>query len=104
MYKKVLVTSFLLSAVATVIAASTSSLLPTGEGTYLQWTPKSGSTHYTMVDESSCNGTTDYVSTTVTGSRDSYQVSLSSIPDGSTITNIAVTPCEIGRASCRERV
>ena len=82
-----------LGLVSVALAATTATLLPTAEGTYLQWTPKSGSTHYTMVDETSCNGTTDYVATTVTGNRDSYQVSLSSIPDGATITNIAVTPC-----------
>lgn len=91
--KKVLITGMLFVVSASLFAATTAALLPTAEGTYLQWTPKSGSTHYTMVDESTCNGTTDYVSTTVTGNRDSYQVSLSSIPDGSTITNIAVTPC-----------
>ncbi len=91
--KKVLITGTLFAVATSLFAATTATLLPTAEGAYLQWTPKSGSTHYTMVDESSCNGTTDYVSTTVTGNRDSYQVSLSSIPDGSTITNIAVTPC-----------
>lgn len=91
--KKVFISASIFAVSASLFAATTADLLPTAEGTYLQWTPKSGSTHYTMVDESSCNGTTDYVSTTVTGNRDSYQVSLASIPDGSTITNIAVTPC-----------
>ncbi len=91
--KKVFISASIFAVSASVFAATTATLLPTAEGAYLQWTPKSGSTHYTMVDESSCNGTTDYVSTTVTGNRDSYQVSLASIPDGSTITNIAVTPC-----------
>ncbi len=91
--KKVLVTAGLFISASALFAATTPSLLPAAEGTYLQWTPKSGTTHYTMVDEASCNGTTDYVSTTVAGNRDSYQVSLSSIPDGSTITNIAITPC-----------
>jgi hypothetical protein len=71
----------------------TSSLLPSSEGNYLQWTPKSGSTHYTMVDESSCNGTTDYNSTATVGNRDSYGVSLSSVPNGATITSISITPC-----------
>ncbi len=91
--KKLLITGTLFAVSTSLFAATTATLLPTAEGTYLQWTPKSGSTHYTMVDETTCNGTTDYVSTTVTGKRDSYQVSLSSVPDGSTITNIAVTPC-----------
>jgi hypothetical protein len=33
-----------------------------------------------MVDESACNGTTDYVSETTVGERDSYRVSLASVP------------------------
>ena len=76
-----------------VFADSTSSLLPSSDGAYLQWTPKTGTTHYTMVDESSCNGTTDYNSTNTVGNRDSYGVSLASVPNGSTITAIEITPC-----------
>lgn len=79
--------------VATLFGATTASIVPTGSGTYSAWTPSTGSTHYTLVDESSCNGTTDYVSTTVAGNRDSYAVSLASVPNGATITSIAVTPC-----------
>lgn len=71
----------------------TGSLLPSSDGNYLQWTPKTGSTHYTMVDESSCNGTTDYNRTTTVGKRDSYGISLSSVPNGATITAIEITPC-----------
>ena len=78
---------------AVAFAATTSTLLPTGDGFYTAWTPSTGSTHYTLVDELTCNGTTDYVSTTGVGNRDSYAVSLASVPDGSTITSIAVTPC-----------
>jgi hypothetical protein len=78
---------------AIAYAASTASIYPTGAGTYSQWTPSTGTTHYTLVDETSCNGTTDYVSTTVNGNRDSYAVSLASVPDGSTITSVSVTPC-----------
>ena len=90
-------------AAATVIVASALSpfafadsfgpSVPTGEGSYKQWTPKSGTTHYTMVDETTCNGTTDYVSTNTVGNRDSFAVSLSSIPNGSVITQLDVTPC-----------
>ncbi|OGN09963.1 MAG: hypothetical protein A3J46_04505 [Candidatus Yanofskybacteria bacterium RIFCSPHIGHO2_02_FULL_41_11] len=76
-----------------VFADSTSSLLPSSDGAYLQWTPKTGTTHYTMVDESSCNGKTDYNSTNTVGNRDSYGVSLASVPSGSTITAIEITPC-----------
>lgn len=79
--------------VYTVFANTTSALLPSSEGTYLQWTPKTGSTHYTMVRESSCNGTTDYNYATSTGKRDSYGVSIASVPNGSTITAIAFIPC-----------
>lgn len=68
-------------------------ITPTADGFYLQWTPKTGSTHYTMVDEATCNGTTDYNRTTTVGARDSYVVSLGSVPDGSIITQISITPC-----------
>lgn len=74
-------------------AVNTSSLLPMSDGTYTAWTPSTGALHYQLVDESSCNGTTDYNSTTVVGNRDSYGVSLTSVPNGSTITNIQITPC-----------
>ena len=79
--------------VATSFAATTATLYPTSDGNYVQWTPSTGSTHYTLVDETTCNGTTDYVSETTTGERDSYGISISSIPNGSTITQIAITPC-----------
>ena len=76
-----------------VFATSSSILRPSSEGTYLQWKPSVGTTHYTTVDETTCNGNTDYVATTTVGSRDSYGISLVSIPNGSTITDIAITPC-----------
>ncbi len=63
------------------------------DGTYTSWTPSTGSTHYTLVDETTCNGTTDHASTATAGNRDSYGISLSSVPDGSTITSISITPC-----------
>jgi len=46
-----------------------------------------------MVDELSCNGTTDYNYTNTVGNRDSYGVNLASVPDGSTVTAIEITPC-----------
>lgn len=92
MNKKYL-TLLILGVTATVYATTTSSLLPTSVGTYSAWTPSTGSTHYTLVDESSCNGATDYVSTTAVGSRESFGVSLSSIPDGALITGLSLTPC-----------
>lgn len=78
--------------VSTALAYSLS-VLPTSSGTYSSWSPSTGTVHYTLVDESSCNGTGDYVSTTAAGNRDSYAVSLASIPDGSVITSIAISPC-----------
>lgn len=74
-------------------AAVTTDLYPSGEGSYLSWIPKAGTTHYTMVDESSCNGTTDFIKTSTVGDRDSFNLNLSSIPNGSAITNINVVPC-----------
>jgi hypothetical protein len=74
-------------------AATTATLLPTGDGFYKQWTPSAGATHYTLVDEAACNGVTDYNKTAILGQRDSYTVSLASVPNGSVITNIALTPC-----------
>ncbi len=74
------------------------SLLPISAGTYNEWVPKSGTTHYTQVDESVCNGTTDYVATSTTGKRDSFGVSLASIPNSAIVTGILVTPCA-GRAT-----
>ena len=74
-------------------AATTSPILPTSDGNYTQWTPSTSTVHYTMVDESVCNGTTDYNSTTVASNRDSYGISLASVPSASTITQIAIKPC-----------
>lgn len=74
-------------------ANQTGNLLPINDGTYLQWTPKTGTIHYAMVDETTCNGTTDYNSTTTINNRDSYGISLTSVPDGATITQIDITPC-----------
>ncbi len=78
---------------ASAEAATTASLYPTADGTYTAWTPSTVGTHAVLVDESTCNGTTDYVSETTVGDRDSYTVSLASVPAGAVITNIAVTPC-----------
>jgi hypothetical protein len=75
------------------LANTTPELLPTGDGTYVQWSTSTGSSHSVNVDESTCNGVTDYNYTNTVGNRDSYTLSLASIPDGSTITAIAITPC-----------
>jgi hypothetical protein len=51
------------------------------------------SLNFKLVDETSCNGNADYVWTKTAGARDSYRVSLASIPDHALITEIRVTPC-----------
>ncbi len=79
--------------VSTASAASTGNTMPTSDGFYTQWTPSTGTSHFALVDETPCNGTTDYNSTTVVGNRDSYGVSLASVPDGATITRIDIKPC-----------
>ncbi len=82
-----------LGSVLLVSASVTSTLLPSGVGSYSAWTPSTGTTHYTLVDETSCNGTTDYVSTSLIGGRDSFAVSVASVPNGSVITGISIIPC-----------
>lgn len=85
--------ALLLVASGQAYADQTGTLLPTSDGNYLQWTPKTGSSHFSMVDETTCNGTTDYNDETTVGQRDSYGIPISSIPDGATITQIDITPC-----------
>ena len=78
---------------SSIFADSSGPRLPVSDGAYAQWTPKTGTAHYTMVDEAACNGTTDYVSTNTVGHRDSFGISLSSIPNGAVISQIDITPC-----------
>ncbi|MEN9558129.1 MAG: hypothetical protein RL141_498 [Candidatus Parcubacteria bacterium] len=76
--------------------AATATFYPMLDGTYTSWTPSTGTAHYPRVNESPCNGNTDYVYFP-NGSglevRDSYVLNLAAIPDGSRITKITVTPC-----------
>jgi hypothetical protein len=74
-------------------AATTASIFPTGDGSNLGFTGSATGTHYTLVDDTPCNGVTDYVSATVVGKRDSYQVSLASVPNGAVITSVLLKPC-----------
>lgn len=46
-------------------------VMPNADGTYLDGTPSTGTTHYTLVDEIPPTAT-DYVSLTTTGHKDSY--------------------------------
>jgi len=47
------------------------SLMPNADGTYQQWSPTPGGTHYTTVDETAPNST-DYVESSTIGNRDTY--------------------------------
>lgn len=47
-------------------------LYPINDGTYKQWTPDTGSTHYTRVNEYIIDGDSSYVHTTGAGNKDSY--------------------------------
>lgn len=47
-------------------------LLPTGDGAHTGMTPSTGTAHYALVDETAPN-TTDYVSSSVAGTKDTYQ-------------------------------
>lgn len=46
-------------------------LYPDADGTYSQMTPSTGTTHYTLVDETT-PGTTDYVSSSTAGHKETY--------------------------------
>ena len=89
----------ILSGAVFAFASTTSALLPNADGTYKQWTPSSGTVHYTRVSESACDGNTTYNATSIVGNRDSYAVDLSSVPAGSTITQIDISPCASRNAS-----
>ena len=82
-----------LSAALVVFASTSGVLLPISDGNYTQWTTSSGATHSTLVDESNCNGTTDYNFTTTVGNRDSYGIDISGVPTAAKITQIDITPC-----------
>lgn len=74
-------------------ASTTAALLPVSDGNFTQWNPKSGSIHAAMVDETVCDGNTTFNRETSVGGRDSYDIDLSTIPNGATITQIDITPC-----------
>src|SRR5216683_3096363 len=77
------------------LASTTAILLPKSDGNYKQFIPStSTSVHYTMVNEASCNGTTNYNKTSTSTKRDSYGISVTSIGDGAIISQIAIAPCE----------
>lgn len=47
-------------------------LYPSSDGTYTDWTPNSGSNHYSRVNEAQADDDTTYVSTTTVGNKDTY--------------------------------
>jgi hypothetical protein len=74
-------------------ASTTAVLVPNADGNYTQWTPSTGTTHYTTVNETPRNGATNYNSTGTTGDRDSYGVNLASVGDGAVISQVDIVPC-----------
>ncbi len=70
---------------------TTEALLPEQPGTYREWQPNTQ--NGIVVNEKACNGNGTYDSANVSGTRDSYRVDLSSIPDGAVITKIKIFPC-----------
>lgn len=78
-------------------------LLPNADATPLQWTPSTGTTHYTLVDEASPN-TTDYVSSSTVGQRDLYGVQDLTTVTGTiygTQLNLAVLKSDAGLRSVK---
>jgi hypothetical protein len=84
---------FLFAFAAVALAASVTGLTPVGDGVSTDWTPSTGTDHFAVVDEATCNGTDDYNYTETIGDTDSYVIDLSSVPDGATVTGIFITPC-----------
>jgi len=75
-------------------ASTTAVLLPKSDGNYQQFATSTGSSsHWALVDETLCNGTTDYNYTVTTSKRDSYGISVTSIGDGAIVTQVAIVPC-----------
>lgn len=84
----------LLSATGVVYAAGTGYLPPIGNGTHQDFTPVGSALRFENVDDTpSCNGLTDYNETFTVGDRDSYVIDISSIPNGSLVTQIDIVPC-----------
>lgn len=64
-------------------------IMPNGDGNYTQFTPSTGTTHYTLVDESTPN-TTDYNDGSTVGDRDSYTLGNLSALTSQTIYGVQV--------------
>src|SRR3989344_4703254 len=80
------------SNVPSVGAATSATLFPNGQGTYTAWIGDEDDIDETGTPDCVDNNTdgNDNVATSTTGNRESVLISLSSIPDGSTITSVNV--------------
>src|SRR5262245_23734828 len=47
-------------------------LMPTGDGSNSAWTPSTGTTHATLVDDAAPNDNTDYLASATSGARDTH--------------------------------
>ena len=77
-------------------------LHPAGDGTFQDWSPSTGSTHYTTVDETISNDDTDYVYAAVPAARDSYTIQ--SVSDISTGVVNVVHGVQISATAVKEDV
>lgn len=75
---------------------ATVNLLPVDDGHYLEWQTSTSTQHFSLVDDTVCNGTTDYVFTPASTSStpfDSYKLDITSIPFTAKVTDISIVPC-----------
>jgi hypothetical protein len=70
-------------------------IYPTADGAHTDWTPNSGTAHFSRVNETSPDGDTSYVSTATAGNRDSYAC-------GDLATSMTSVVCVSGRCYSRE--
>lgn len=70
-------------------------LRPTADGAHSAWAPSTGTTHYTLVDETTPNDDTDYLSTSTAGARDT-QV-LGDLPSVTAMVIAGVQQCVSAR-------
>ena len=87
-----LLVGMLFTNVSPAFASTTASLVPTGNGNYSGWT-----TAGTGIVNGDCG--TNYIHSNVANQRSSFIINLVSIPNGSTITSVAVTASD--RANSR---
>jgi len=73
------------------LAAVTGTLTPDGQGFYSAWNGNEGDIDETGTPSCSTSGGSDVIDTSTTGNRESVNLNLSSIPNGSTITSVDVS-------------